>query len=324
MGTQKADWHAAAWPVADNLTVRVAAKYQGRLAGLTNATAQPADAWYQRASSTIAMGAGLTTKSARDLGTWRHEFGHFLDHQIGKEFSGLSYRYRSSSADFTDAMEADAKTMLTRAKIGLRTTPKLAAARVSYLDSYRALDELMALDSTAAREAYLEAAAKKQGFTLEELRDGLAEQTNATLGTTNAGQARLARILKALENGDPQEFLRNVVEFDSAELGLIRGSELDANWRKGNMPSFSDLFGAATSNRMMPHGRGYYGHRDDYYAGSTKQFSPNFGARQTEVFANLTSISGQGDTVLWRITKRLAPNMTKIFEEILRDAIARP
>lgn len=289
-------WHSNAWGDAPDWLKPLVVREQ-----TVEVLRGKGGAW-ARSGRTINMPPDSSQSSPHDLDTWRHEFGHILDVRLARG------AYVSSGREFTEAMQADSKDLVKRLNIGLATKTK--QKRVAYEAEYLLLrDELVDMGGSAERQAALEKMAKAADVDLPELVAVL--QANSALEFTGsiAADLRLARVLKAIKARDPEQFVRYAIGLDLVgEFATIR-----ASWNKGGLGSFSDLFGAATKNKVANISEGFWGHDNAYYR-KRKDYG-----QQTEAFANLTALAAGPHRLLWDLVKRMAPKMAAAYEEIISN-----
>ena len=234
---------------------------------------------------------------------WRHEFGHILDARLA------AGQYRSSERDFPVAQHNDAILLEAAAGKG-RPSKALAAAQDRRAAEYqRVVDTVV---DAADREKALEGIANRAGVDYKRFMTVVAESN--LLENTGVGfHVRIGRMLKAIELGDAEEFIRQAVFLTPEDLkspGSLRLQE--RSWRKdGAFAALSDLVGSATRNRVAGQQDLFFGHSDAYYA-RAPLFAP------TESFANLTALAGHRNAYWWELVKRFAPNMAREFEAIIR------
>lgn len=293
-GTPAGQWHGASWEAAPEWLQPVLLSEQA-----VELQMSKGGAW-ARAGKVINMSASYAKDSFYAQDVWRHEFGHILDVRIG------AGAYISGSKPFTEAMQADAKDLTKRLNIGIAQSTK--AKRAAYVDSYIGINNKMAdIPSASERRTYLEDAAKAIDIDLGELISTIRLNSDA-LNDGISGDMRLGRILHAIKSGDPERFIHEATGRDTGDIMLIRG-----NWKKGQLGTFSDLFGAATKNKVANAMDGYYGHSNAYY-NQRKGYG-----QQTEAFANLTALAGGQSQLLWELAQRFMPRLTSVYQEIIRN-----
>jgi SPP1 gp7 family putative phage head morphogenesis protein len=268
---------------------------------------------YARAGSEINLPDSYDRKSTFTRTVWRHEMGHIIDVNLGKA-SGSYHRYISGTAAWTDA-RSRAKVSLQIAA-GDRRRGKLSLAeskkyRDGEYESLRSIVDLTAKD----RVEELSRMSARIGLDLEKTLDTLKNQSvyleSFQIGAIESAGVgihyRMARILKAIELGDAEEFLIQVSGKDVPGLSVVTVVD---SWSKDSLGMMTDLVGAISRNKYAGYKRGFMGHSDSYY--SKSRYSQG-----TEMFANLTAIHGHEDPNLWEITKRLFPELAQLFEDTI-------
>lgn len=288
--TDAGKWHAKSWDGAPDWVRASIIREQA-----VEVSTGSGGAW-ARGGHLIHM-SKYTPDNAQQRGVWRHEFGHVLDYRLQPGFD-----YYSAGQEFTKAMQADSRDLLKRTSIGMTMTSR--QQRVHFLRQYDEIrDAIVDIDGRDMRQAFLRQEAKRIGIDFDDLVTMLKENSEATFDGIS-GEVKLARILRAIEIGDAERFVYEAVGMDSSDWHVRRES-----LKKGNLGSFSDLIGAATGNKAANHHDGFAGHSNSYYRRP--------GARQTEVFANLTSLAGGPHPILWELAQRFFPKVTKAYQEAL-------
>lgn len=288
--TDAGKWHAKSWDGAPDWVRASIIREQA-----VEVSTGSGGAW-ARGGHLIHM-AKYTPDNAQQRGVWRHEFGHVLDYRLQPGFD-----YYSAGQEFTKAMQADSRDLLKRTSIGMTVTSR--QQRVHFLRQYDEIrDAVVDIEGRELRQAFLRQEAKRIGIDFDDLVTMLTENSAATFDGIS-GEVKLARILRAIEIGDAERFVYEAVGMDSSDWHVRRES-----LKKGNLGSFSDLIGAATGNKAANHHDGFAGHSNSYYRRP--------GARQTEVFANLTSLAGGPHPILWELAQRFFPKVTKAYQEAL-------
>lgn len=308
--TQAGAWHSVSWKGAPDWMLPAVVREQ-----MVQVTSERGGA-YAIASRTINMPPSYRADSASHRSTWRHEFGHILDHRIGTSAGRAGHI--SAGPEFTEAMTADARDLATRTFV---RDSRQAAKRAAYLSEYTALQgRLVDMGTPGARQLYLRDRASAIGIDLDALRTALSANS-AALFETLAGDIRVARILHAIESRDPERFL---AEAAGMEYGTPQGAgnipELRAevwatvrsSWQKGLLGHFADMIGASTRNRIAGYNSGYPGHSEAYY-----RKRAGYG-QQIEAFANLVALAGAPESIWWDLARRFMPRIAQTFEVIIR------
>lgn len=258
-------------------------------------------AW-AKAGSLIEMGRGKA-KALGDRfqqGIWRHEFGHIVDFRVGTGFPR-----RSSEDDFKRALNDDEAEILTRSG----KTPGLRAQFLA--GQYEAARNEVIDTEQPDRVGLLQRMAAAASVDFDEFMALVREDLTVldAAGPESVGAAaRVASMLKALELGDAEGFVRFAVGVGDAALSA---RDRLAGWNKeGSVALLADLIGAVTRNGACRYAGGYYGHSDSYYRKTP-------GGRGTEAFANLTALAGVKRRLWWEIASRLVPQSARKFKEIM-------
>ena len=228
-------------------------------------------------------------------GLWRHEYGHAMDYTL--QGDGVP---RSSEPDFAQAMRSDALDLIAMGGRGKPGDKTLAA-----IDRLHAAEAQSAQELSASpdRQQWLQTRYATQGLDFVFLQDAMRRHTHFADTLTGAElDERYRRIIIALEMRDAEGLL--------AAMTGSRYAEQSLTYEKGNLGSLSDLFGSATRNQVAGLRSGY-GHSDVYYALNASELP------QSESFANLTSLFGDGSPIWARILEIMVPRMAQLFKEIM-------
>ena len=301
-GTEAGRWHVKAFDEAPSWV---------RAAVLTT---PEVTVEYGASGAYASMGSIVNMDGKRDLANaaaqsvWRHEFGHILDWRM----NGSQSLYRSSWDDFRQAHDADGAELIKAAGKGRKSKAREARYR-ELLDGYVAVrDEIVDLER-AGRIEHLERMAVAAGVDFE----GFVKLVRAStviladgLDLVDVGTAvRIGRMLKAIEFGDAEGFLKFATFKDDAGAW----KETGRSWRTdGALASFSDLVGSATYNKVASYHDGYSGHSDAYY--KRDQFSA-----RAETFANLLALAGAEQRTWWALVQRFTPRLADLFEQIITE-----
>lgn len=305
--TEAGRWHQKSFNAAPDWLRDVVAREQAVQVEFRGGTA------YAARSLAINMGDVQVNEDGRTIpaidslarqSTWRHEFGHILDARLA------AGRYRSSERDFPAAQHTDAVLLEAAAGKG-RPSQALTAAQDARAAEYLGVADTV-IDAPN-RDKALEGLANRAGVDYKQFMSVVAEST--LLENTGIGyHVRIGKMLKAVELGDAEEFIRQAVFLTPQDLQPANDvwKLRHASWRKdGAFAALSDLVGSATRNKVAGHHDGFFGHSDAYYA-QASLMAP------TESFANLTALAGHANRYWWELVKRFAPNMAREFEAIIR------
>lgn len=263
-------------------------------------------AYYVSGRQQISMSETYTTDQRRAQGTWRHEYGHYLDNEIARK-QGLPVRFRSSMDDFSGPMRSETRSLTNLAGLGRASTKQ----RERFNDNRVAIENVSVrlgdLTDPQSRRNEIDQMARKVGFTLNEIEDAMDKDFILPLGTAE-GDVRLARIITAIERRDVYQLMINLIPDDTNISGYRRKVH-----GKGLVGHFSDLLGSASKNRLAGFsGWGLGGHQNSYY----KQFKEN---QYTEVFANFTTLIGGQEPFWAKLMDRLMPATTQRYREIVSN-----
>ena len=291
--TVQAPWHDASFKDSPEWIKSAVLNNDGDFKGLIDKIAGKG-AFY-RSSSGIHMGKeGIN--SIHGQGTWRHEYGHYLDDVIG---SGI---YRSNSSDFKLAIKTDTDIILKQSGLGRKSK-----ANDAFLDDRFSRQQKLANDfvsmSKEERAAIIESMASDTGIPVGAVNDFFNMETVHSIDDIDR-DLRIGLLLDAVKNKDAATFMRSL---------NVGGAGDSITYKNGLVGKFSDLVGSATKNKLLGHGQhGNGGHSNQYY----KSFS---GAAETEVFANLTALLG-AENIFWqKTTETFYPALTKLFKEVLSN-----
>ena len=239
-------------------------------------------------------------KSIHDRSVWRHEYGHYLDRLIGKDINYGSYI--STRNDFSYLIKAETDELL---KIsGFDGSSENALEILEKRAEMRKLTETISTLSKEERSNYIEQTAQELGFSRKLIDDFMEEETIHDPNSGVDADLRKLVMLHGLKKRDANVFFAGIND------GLLY-SESYKMYKKGQTGHFSDLIGSASKNKLLGHGpSGFGGHDDDYLK--------DFGAPETEVFANLTSLLGNGE--FWiKTVEMFYPALTKKYRQILDE-----
>lgn len=255
---------------------------------------------------------GAFGKDLKGQSVWRHEFGHWIDGQIGKANKKRGFWFRSQGKDFIKAMQADAK--LARKKAGIAEINKplpdsVKNARERLESVYlKEREKVTALGGNPDKlEKYLDDKFKKVGISAKQALDALVEDMPSMFHGRPMSDGRVSRALVkvavSLEKGDAKGFWSALTNGEFYAYKEMIG---------GSAHKVSDLIGSATINDVLGIRKAGIGHTGDYYA----KHGYNAG---TECFADLTALFGHGSPFWSAVAERLAPNMSALFKTIMDE-----
>jgi SPP1 gp7 family putative phage head morphogenesis protein len=297
-GTTQSYWHDAAF-IETSIDIKKAIRrFDGEFAGVTGRSEKGAYYQFQK----INMPSSKDIKNIGDKSTWRHEYGHFLDQMLGRDKKGY---YRSYHDDFNGVMEAETKELLKNSGFGRKSK-----AQQSILESIKkkntSLEAAARKMSSSDRTEYISKAAKKVGFNEQVINAFIDSETVFDSDSGIGVDVRKMKLLQGLEDKNPHMFFRSIYD------GVDR-YDAQAMYKKGQTGKFSDLVGSASKNKMLGHGHGGVGGHSDSYL-------KHKGRPETEVFANLTALLGNGD--FWvKTVETFYPVLTKKYRKILSDEV---
>lgn len=299
-GTAEGDWHNAAFLGAPQWLKDTVAK-RGALTG--GVTTNETGAFFHGAQDKINMQAGAYDNQASppNQATWRHEYGHAIDHTLRTQKA-----QRSADADFTDAMVEDAHELAIMGGHGPKShkVTKAAIAKLQAAYAGSAQELLQAPDRTQ----WLADRYAKNGLDFSQVQAAMQAQTDFATNLQGADlDGRYARIITAIEQRDAQGLM------DALTGGMEPKSMIERRetYEKGALGNLSDLFGSATNNKVSGHSKSGFGHEDTYY-------KRNPIAAQAECFANLTCFYGDASPVWGQIIEAMTPRMAQLFKEIMK------
>jgi SPP1 gp7 family putative phage head morphogenesis protein len=287
--TPQARFHDASFADAPDYMVNAIVKYDDQLKGVT----EKKGGVYYSSSKTIENPA---PDSIKNQGTWRHEYGHFLDNVL----SDGKQTYRSSQKDFDDILKAETAEILINAGFGRRSKSQIDF-NVKRQAEIKALQQEMANMDILEADKFVTAKAKEIGFNLDNL-DKFFRQETTYIDSDTTTMYRKALMLDAIKNKDVSSFMVS-----------LNGIDDRANYRKGNIGKFSDLVGSATRNKLLGWGtNGNGGHSNAYYRARSDRAN-------TEVFANLTALYGSPNKFWSDVVDVFYPQTGKLYKGILND-----
>lgn len=233
---------------------------------------------------------------------WRHEYGHFLDNQIGRE---RKTGYRSHEADFQGTMKAETTDILKASGFGRRTDAYIDS-NLNRLRVYDRIREIVSVMSAADRRAYIDNEAASLGIGSGEVIAFFERETAHKMDGLDR-DLRAAKLIQAIKTRDAASFSEAIlINKHRDDVKLVYDSLFGL---------FSDLVGSASLNKLMGHGaHGMGGHPTAYYKRKGSEHRQG-----SEVFANLTSILGSPDGFWPKVAQAFYPKLSQLFKEILSN-----
>jgi len=268
-------------------------KYDEQLKGVTITARGGAE--YNPATRTI---KNPDTTDIKNKGTWRHEYGHFIDNVL----SGTRFGFRSSAKDFDDILKSETAIVLEKAGYGRKSKARdeFNAQRKDRV--LKLSQKIFDLDDIG-KDAYLVNKAKQLNIDLDGLNKFFDEET-IFIASEAQTKYRKALMLEALEKQDAVLFMT------SLDGDVLERSQV---YRKGNVGKFSDLVGSASRNKLLGHGvYGNGGHSNSYYRQNRENAN-------TEVFANLTALYGSDNEFWHKVVDTFYPETGKLYRKILNE-----
>jgi hypothetical protein len=241
--------------------------------------------------------------SRHHQGTWRHEYGHFLDNVMGNQLD-TPLMFRSSADDFAGPLFEETRELQTLSGFGRKSKKQAAILADNAAAVAAARERVISAQSSSARQRVLDEMAQDIGMSLDDVETGLRLDTMIKFGTQE-GDAVTAMLLTAAKRRDVYNLMRALTTTD--ESGFSASRQL---YRKGMIGKFSDLLGSASKNKLAGHsGWGLGGHPTSYYKDRSDQ--------TTEVFANYTALLGTRERFWERLLDHLLPATTQRYREII-------
>lgn len=299
-GTEQAKWHDASFRDAPVWLKGAIKKHDPQFKGLIN---NPRKGAFHRAGK-INMGRAADPANYNRQGTWRHEYGHFIDFK-----KGSIVRYRSAEPDFADLIKEETEEIKKASGFGRRSKKNdqfLTERAKRYDELFKAVRDR----SKVERTNYLNDKAGRVGLSLDAVKGFFGKETIWTIEGIGR-DARIAKLLQAVEDRDAANFMDAIYKEEGVDelAGLKAGKQ---TYERGLTGKFSDLVGSASKNRLLGHGpHGFGGHGNAYLKGK--------GNPETEVFANLTALLGSGSEFWDKVTRRFYPKLSQRFEEIMNE-----
>lgn len=259
-------YHEAAWKNAPEWMKKALYRADKSFAGVTRLDPTEIGKYHAETAKMELGGAGF---GPDDMHTWRHEFGHHLDaarNENPAHWVGSGSETRTLDADVRKWQSAAKYTTDINGPGYERWTPEYAAE-----------------------------AAKELGVSVKNLERFAAEQW----GDGEFGP-KVARVLKALVDGSPEEFAQR---FTQLRRDLYR-----AKGTVGAMPreagQFHDMLHASSKEQFG------FGHPKGYYKTSER--------RGAEMFAQFVSLNSSKNAEVWgALIRRLWPELSEKFTEAI-------
>jgi hypothetical protein len=242
-----------------------------------------AGAFYTASSNTIAMGSHID-QNVRGKIVFLHEYGHYIDFNLGKEGNKLSP---------VSASEEGVKARKLDEKILKDTQPKAIYEGIK-IDN----------DKTILKAIKDSKSVLSSGLNPDHQIFDMSKNVYETSKSLVVESIKKGLSMSPLERATFKQALYNVESLSAKDLTgdpVYQAKQLD--------PSVSimvqDLFGSITKNKV---GRG---HSDNYY-------KTNKGSQGKEAFANIIAIANSGDEKAISIAKKFAPNMWKFVMDSIK------
>lgn len=292
-------WHNSSFAKAPENLQQVIRKHDSQLNNVTYHRDELVS--YRPGSNEINLHSRETSR--KNIGTWQHEYGHFLDEQIGRQSApGIA---RSVQPDFIEALNQDKKTFLNASGMGRRSKKQREILAKNAILNEEVTATLSKLD-VDKRKKWLDKTSAALGLKRRDVfavmkSDGYYDQAK------EARDLRAAYLLESIKRQDVRTFL---YYFNGKDQGEWQSSKV---YDKGIAGKFSDLIGSITKNKLGGHGLyGLGGHGDDYY-----RAIPNRHAK--EVFANLTTLNAQNHPFWNAVLKAFTPQLNALYNEVLNN-----
>jgi hypothetical protein len=241
----------------------------------------------------INMGQSAQYDNVRNASTWAHEFGHFMDFQIGIDSPDIGL-FRSAADDFSGAMRKDARGLTRLQGYSKKGLADKAVLENEYEQVLAGVEQLNMTDLWA-----------DIGLNYKDVRAALKKHTIIDKYDDKLSlNRRVAQLFVAVKYQDAQGFL-NLLE------GQERSRRLDfakirESYSQGLLGHLSDLFAAATNKKV----EGCGSHSAAYFRRK--------GNRQTECWANFTALYSDGNPFWAFVAKQFAPQMADIYKDATR------
>ncbi len=298
--SQQAVWHESSFSES-TLIHGAISRHDSKFKGLIDDPGR--GAYYSTAQKKIhasrPMGGGKFER--KDVGTWRHEYGHFLDNVMGASHSTPTL-FRSSLPDFVRPMTYEIKDIIELSGFGRKSNKQSALFTANAKAISDALNDFVEAGADG-RARLLQELAQDIGVSLDEVKQSLLADTLIDVDSMG-GQIKTAQLLTAVKRKDVYNFMNIISGTDYKER---RGT-----YDKGLVGKFSDLIGSASKNKLAGHGPGGNGgHSNSYYKSTYDQ--------TTEVFANYTALLGAKEPFWHKLLVYLMPDTTLKYREIINN-----
>lgn len=225
------------------------------------------------------------TKNLIGQTIWRHEYGHWVDHKLGKKSSF------SSGEEFTEAMQQDGMILITQAG----KVPTNELKKTIYLMNPIDLDK------------YVKDLASKAKLDYQVFNSWVKNSPISIFDIgTHARAFREAQLIESLRLRDGKTFLDAIELVERGKDGKIVSEKIDLTYDTG-LADYSDLFSAATMKRV----EGHFSHSADYYKARPEK------GRQSESFANLFEIISSHKFGMIA-AEHFTPKMLKSMKKVLK------
>ena len=307
-------------------------------------------AWYQPWDGKIAMGTHekYDPKGRRGIGTMQHEYGHHMDHALGRKLLNADdvYTIDGKEVQLTRTRYGEGREGKWEWNIRLSDTnimeDAIAKDEIAFLRSAGYLpnldsDGLRITEKARGREAKRNRNQarrqqnkdnqKKAGDEMrdhgETMRKAFLEERYKRIGIDKSDVESVIQKDTAFEGMEGFRLDEKVAKIgqaledrDAENLFKELAGNDDVNrtltFKKGfNVPAFSDLLGSASKNRILGHNSersGHFGHGDSYY---------RQGLANTEVFANVTALKSTNEPFWDKVLDVFVPETSKAYDELL-------
>ena len=297
--TAQTKWHNNSFAKAPIMLKEAVKKFDNRL---NDVTYDAPGARFYPGRSVIDMDS-LKRSNRKDQASWQHEYGHFLDNEYGRAFTGAGAR--SDQDDFMQALSNDKKHLLETSGMGRKSKRQGDILANNAILNKRVNDTLAPLDKKR-RQQWVDEAGESLGLKRKDVlaimkSDGHYDEFESLR------DIRAAQLLEAINRRDMRSFLTYFNGLD------VPYKERKSVYSKGLAANVSDLIGSMTKNKLGGMGlHGIAGHRNSYY-------KKNRYAQGHETFANLTALVAQ-DKRFWTVLMdAFTPELHNLYKEILRN-----
>ncbi len=289
--------------------------------------------------------------------TWRHEYGHYVDEQIGKkrgmkdtiDYAKAKPRWDigfiSNGKEFKAAMQSDKKLFLDAGGYGRRgkaTEKRYKDSEQRHLALEQEISKVEPGKSIGGRlrlEKIGKDLADDVGVDFKDFVGGFKNETNWGSHGKEVVYTRVAHALLAMKNNDAKMVLRYVggLDWEKKEKLKLRDPKYDADWtgkakrlreialesqrtwEKGSLGNYCDVIGSASTNHLggADSETGGYGHSTSYY-------QKTIGNAETECWANITDMLAGPNSEFWEpILKATTPKMLKEYQQIMVEEFGK-